>query len=376
MFKKKHIVFVLDDKQIKQTVEKFSKYFDCLTFIKNKEDALAYIEKNKDDIDLLVVDANIGDNTGLQIVQNLKTKSSKEIKTVIVSDKEHPEDFIKAIELKIDNFFIKPFEHIELMEKVLHLLKEEEQLEELSQSKLFNLNYIRILNEIVYVARIDANKKINFVNERFLTLLEYSFEELQAMEYDFTASNAIDFEDINSKSSWEGVIQYISKSKVITYMNVTISAIYDQEGKDILEYILIAYKVDNLEEYKKKFKNMFFKEKMQNVQLSTKLKQLQKRKIQQKKEYQSIKEALAYRKEVLGKQKEDIQVLGTYTSQFKTTSAEVVSIHQKMLDNLTIKAIELEEISKKNNKQMEKIEQDIKLYSKRIRALKALQRES
>lgn len=368
-------MFVLDDIAIKKTVEQFAKYFNSIKFIENKDEALAYIQNQEQNIDLCVVDVNIAQNTGLEIVQELKSLLPQ-IKTVIISDQEHPDDFIKAIELKIDNF-LKPFQHIELMEKVLQLLKEEEIHDELEESKFFNLNYIRILSEIIYVARIDAHKKINYINEKFLSLLEYSLEELNMIQYDFTSNKSdIVLSEINSDSSWQGVIQYLSKSKTTTHMNTSISAVYDKDGENIVEYLIIAYKIDNLEEYKKKFKNSFYKEKSINAKLSTQLKQLEQLKKHQEKELERITEALGYRKDVLRKQKEDIQILGEYTSQFKSSSAEVVSIHQKMLDNLTIKAIDLNEKSKLNMKKIDHMESQIKLYSRRLKAIRLLKRGS
>jgi len=376
MFRKKNLLFILNDLAIKKTVEQFAKYFNNIKFIENKDEALAYIKDEQNSIDLCVVDTNIAQNTGLKIVQELKSLLPQ-IKTVIISDKEHPDNFIKAIELKIDNFFLKPFQHIELMEKVLYLLQEKNIHDELEESKLFNLNYIRILNEIIYVARIDAHKKINYVNEKFLSLLEYSLEELHTMQYDFTSNKSdIVLSKINSDLTWQGVVQYLSKSKTTTNMNTSISAVYDKKGENIVEYLVIAYKIDNLEIYKKKFKNSFYKEKSISARLSTQLQQLEQLKKHQEKELIRVIDVLKYRKDVLQEQKKDIQILGEYVSQFQSSSAEVVSIHQKMLDNLTIKIIDLNEKSKSNMKKIDSMESQIKLYSRRLKAIRLLKRGS
>ncbi|MFZ4739705.1 MAG: response regulator transcription factor [Bacteroidales bacterium] len=115
------------------------------------------------DYDCIVVDINLPDGNGLDIIRQIK-KNAQSLGIIIISARNSLENKIEGLEIGADNYLTKPF----------HLAELNAHLKSINRRIKFNGNEHLIFNEI----KIFPNEHLVFVNEKEIKLTKKEYELL------------------------------------------------------------------------------------------------------------------------------------------------------------------------------------------------------
>ena len=127
----------------------------------NYNDAIYKIELYE--YDCIVVDINLPDGSGLDIIRKIK-KSSKSLGIIIISARNSLENRIEGLEIGADNYLTKPF----------HLAELNAHLKSINRRINFNGSEQIIINEI----KLLPNEHTVFVNDKEVKLTKKEYELL------------------------------------------------------------------------------------------------------------------------------------------------------------------------------------------------------
>jgi len=135
-------------------------------------------------------------------------------------------------------------------------LREKER--EFKASKFRLDEFLKALESVVIIARIDVNGIINYVNSRFEEITHYKRAELIGKHYDVLQRGEASqkafyemLEEIRKGNIYRDSFSWIAKNGELFYTNSSIIPIHD-EAHNILEYMVISEDVTTLVESKKK----------------------------------------------------------------------------------------------------------------------------
>jgi len=156
------ILIVEDEKSLTDSVvEYLSEEGHICEAVYNFNDAIEKLEFY--DYDCIVVDINLPDGSGLDIIRHVK-KASKSSGIIIISARNSLENRIEGIEIGADNYLTKPF----------HLAELNAHLKSINRRINFNGNEHIIYNEI----KILLSEHAVFVNDKEVKLTKKEFELL------------------------------------------------------------------------------------------------------------------------------------------------------------------------------------------------------
>lgn len=136
------------------------------------KDGIEAIEKFKEyEPDLLITDLQMPKMNGIEMLEKLNNKNVPVIVTTAYSDVEY---FLKAIELRVNKFIIKPIDLYQLMHDIQDCI-----LSTHLRDRLFEKEQLlNIVDENVLVSVTDKNGVIIDASSAFCDFVEYSREEL------------------------------------------------------------------------------------------------------------------------------------------------------------------------------------------------------
>lgn len=157
-------------------------------------EGLKIFEENKNDIDLIISDINMPKMDGLEFLEELR-KSNPKIPFIFVTARDEPDKMLKAIQLDIDNYVLKPINLqnlLTIIDKVANkLYKEYLTLEKDSHIKIdenffwnennktliFNNEVIKLTKkELLFVEILMSNEnKVHNIEDIISTLWEEEF---------------------------------------------------------------------------------------------------------------------------------------------------------------------------------------------------------
>lgn len=160
-----NILYVEDEDTISEQVKYFfSRFVKSFHIAKNGLEGLELYKQVNPDI--IITDIQMPKMNGLDMIKQIEDKNIPIIITTAYSDAEY---FLKAIELKVDKFVIKPVNLVELVKDVQRLV-----LENHLQDKLFEKDtLLDIVNKNVLISITDADGKILDVSDAFCDLTGY-----------------------------------------------------------------------------------------------------------------------------------------------------------------------------------------------------------
>ncbi len=171
-YKKNLTILYIEDDQITQHKLKniLGRYFNKIILASNGEDAFEKI-KAEPKIDLIISDINMPKMDGLEFLEELRKFDSK-IPFIFVTARDEPDKMLKAIQLDIDNYILKPINLenlLTIIDKVVNKLYKEYLI--LERNSHIKLNENLFWNE--------NNKTLIFNNEVVkLTKKELLFIEI------------------------------------------------------------------------------------------------------------------------------------------------------------------------------------------------------
>ena len=121
----KKILIVDDQAEVRELVEITLKSDNYIVLkAKNGNEALDIVNQEKPD--LILMDIMMpGETDGLKATQIIKSNpETREIYIIMLTAKGQKQDYIRGFEVGADDYFVKPFSPVELINKAEELLKE------------------------------------------------------------------------------------------------------------------------------------------------------------------------------------------------------------------------------------------------------------
>ena len=230
------ILYVEDEKMISEEVSFFFKrYVKNFHVANNGIEGLELFKKIKPDI--LISDIQMPKMDGLEMVEEIGNTSVPIIITTAYSDIDY---FLKAIELKISKFVIKPINLITLISDVQDCVASSH-----LQDKLFKKdNLLKIVDENVLISITDKDGIIVDVSSSFCEFTKYKKEELigqthNILKHDETPSSFYKnmWDIIRSGKVYISEIKNKKKDGTIYFVTLTITPVF-RDG-EIVNYTAI-----------------------------------------------------------------------------------------------------------------------------------------
>ena len=167
----KKILITDDDTDISMLVADALQDENFETVVKNSAlDALKYIEENKNDLSLIILDIMMPHMSGLEICRKVRDEVSCPI--IIISAKSKTMDTVLGLEMGADDYIAKPFVVDELVARVKAHLRRENR-NDYSQNDIIKIGEIEIRCDSFEVFK--AGEQIPFSTREF-QLLQYLME--------------------------------------------------------------------------------------------------------------------------------------------------------------------------------------------------------
>ena len=230
------ILYVEDEKMISDEVSFFfEKYVKNFHTASNGEEGLALFKEVKPDI--LITDIQMPKMNGLEMIKEIGNTSVPIIITTAYSDMDF---FLKAIELKISMFVIKPINLIDLILDVQDCI-----LDTHLQDKLFEKdNLLKIVDENVLISITNKDGIIIDVSSSFCEFTKYKKEELigeslRILKHEDTPDSFYEnmWNEISSGKIFESEIKNRKKDGTVYYANLTITPVF--KDNEIINYTAI-----------------------------------------------------------------------------------------------------------------------------------------
>ena len=370
-----NILFVEENEDLRKRISSsLDKYFSKVYEAKNGKEAITILDEKCDEISLAIIDLHINDMDGFDLVELIKTNFTH-IKVILTAEEKDSDNFIKAIKLKVEKFFLKPYNEMTLLEDCKLILDSKLVHNAIVEAQNINTNFEEILENLAFVVRFNTDKKITHINNKFFNFLEYSKNEILELGYDFLSgdllitekNNDLLWDKIVSEKYYNGKIAYYSKSRNLINLNISISPIYEKEM--LAGFVLIGYSINHLEDAKKKYKNLLFTENSAKTLLSSELRILKANYAKLLQEQKKSHETLSLRKEFIQKQYETITIMEEYASKIDKEFVSSLQVQQKTRKKLLKKELDVKMLFEENKEKIEELEEKNKAINEKIKII-------
>ncbi|MFP4486685.1 MAG: response regulator transcription factor [Campylobacterales bacterium] len=177
------ILFVEDDPVVSDAMSKILVKFCSELFVANDgKEGLEIFSENSDRIDLVISDISMPEMNGLDMLKKINDINPK-VHAIIVSAHNDNDNLVKAIELRVEYFLIKPIEQeklFDVLETVYTRISKEVEFERIKEHEqnrrllsALEVSYESIVDSIpVPSVIIDSSDRIVCYNDLFLSLIE------------------------------------------------------------------------------------------------------------------------------------------------------------------------------------------------------------
>ncbi|WP_321470513.1 HD domain-containing phosphohydrolase [Halarcobacter sp.] len=238
--KRLNVLYVEDELEAANKLSKFlDRLFNTVFYSSNGKEALEVFSKKR--IDLVISDLNMPIIDGLEMSEKIK-EINPNIPIILTTARTETPCLIKAIELNIDSYLLKPIELDTLIDKIYTIADKIEA----NQSRKLLEQYKDAIDESSIVIKFDTEGKINFVNNQYEKITGYKFEEVKDRFFNFNTLNDTSsstfsklWEKLDNVEIWEGkIFGRTSEDKKYVFNSTTIPIV--DNNKKILEYLCIS----------------------------------------------------------------------------------------------------------------------------------------
>ena len=252
------LLYIEDDEQLrKELSSQFEKNFKEVFVATNEVEALEKFRNNE--IDFIICDINLPRKNTIEFLSEVKIKDST-IPILIVTISTNQEYVFSCLKIGVTDYFVKPFEPIEFVEKIEKILDGIEKEKKLDFYNETIKDYMDTIGKVAVVSIFDLEYKLVYFNDFLIEVSKYDFEEL--VSFDFFSLLHPDLskefikkitDDLEKGQSYKGNLKYISKDKDTFYANTTIVPIKDNSEK-IEKYICVKFITTKEENERREFK--------------------------------------------------------------------------------------------------------------------------
>lgn len=254
-------VCVVDDSMFirKQLVSLFQAHNYNVLQARNGEMLFTLLHNHK--IDLILLDLELPDTNGIEILERLKlVEETKEIPVIVISGtvEGNMDMFSKILKSGAQDFLTKPF----LFEEVL--IRSEIWID-LFNERTKNREHESLLKEYKeavdvgsIVSKTDRSGHITYVNDAFLEVSGYSREELIGRSHNVIRHPDMDkqifvelWQTITKGEIWRGVVKNRKKNGDAYFVSTTIKPILNQKN-EIIEFIAIRHGITEIYKLKQR----------------------------------------------------------------------------------------------------------------------------
>ncbi len=238
------ILLVEDNEEDRKLLIKIlSKYFTKILEAENGKIAYEIFKENKD-IDIIISDIDMPEVNGIDLLK-LVRMSNLQIPFIITTAQINSEVLLRAIELNVSSFLLKPIDLSKLLEKV-DILCEQKKIEKNLTFKQQEIeNYNEAVDKVSLIYKMYENGDITYMNDTMKEVSKYDDEDIKGLNFSDIIHPDIPkqyidetWDQIKSNQFWRGNTKFISKDKEVFYLNNTIFKIHNS-AED--EYITISF---------------------------------------------------------------------------------------------------------------------------------------
>ena len=288
--KDQRVLFVEDEELAREKLAKLlTKLFKEVVLASNGLEGLEKFQKSKitnERIDLIISDINMPIMNGLEMLEKIREIDSF-IPLIFTTARSETDNLLKAIDLNVSNYIIKPIDTSLLVRKITEVCEKKYFEIELQDKQNEFQKYLDAVDSVALIYKMDENGVISFANKSLLDTSKYTLEELKNINFSELIhpdipKQAIEstWQTIREGEIWTGNTKFMAKDKESFYLKNTIFRLASHE------YITIGFSTtqENLEkrEFQKKvmksiqeFNKKEYTYKKLIIELNDKLKQLE-----------------------------------------------------------------------------------------------------
>lgn len=244
------IMLVEDDPLLRETLSRILKRkVGKIELFESPIDALKAFDSLKPDI--VITDIKMPVMTGLEMIEEIRKKDD-EVAVIITSAFSEKEHFLKAIDLKVQRFLVKPIDVNKLIDTIREIAEKEEVKHLLKEKDTLLEQYKHIVDLNSNISITDAKGNITYVNDKFCQISKFTEEELIGQPHSIIRHPDMPakffknlWDKIQSKEIWQGTIKNRAKDGTTFFVETTIAPLLNAQN-EIVEYISIKNNVTDL----------------------------------------------------------------------------------------------------------------------------------
>lgn len=221
-----------------------SKYFKKILEAPNGKIAYELYKENKD-IDIIISDIDMPEVDGLDLLKLVRLIDLN-IPFVITTAQINSELLLKAIDLNVTSFLLKPIDLSKLLEKI-DILCEKKLIEKKLSNKQSEIeNYLQAVDKVALIYKMNEDGNITYMNKSMLEISKYKESEIEALQFKDIIHPDIPkkfidetWDHIKSGKLWKGSTKFIAKNNEFFYLKNTVFQIKDENHEN--EYITISF---------------------------------------------------------------------------------------------------------------------------------------
>jgi len=263
-----NILYVEDDDITREKLAKFlSRKFNNIELANNGADALIkfHEKKAKNEVfDLIISDINMPMMDGITMLEKIRELDSN-IPVIFITARTETSNLLKAINLHVEGYITKPLDLEIIDEKLEKITKDLFYRSNYENQKKELENYTNIINQEAIVSKINKEGIITFVNEAFCNISLYTEDELIGKPYYITKHPDVSdskikeiWKTVSIGEIWTGTYKNISKNNTEYFSKSKIVPIYDNNNKEIKEFLCFQFINTDEENTKRELNKIYY----------------------------------------------------------------------------------------------------------------------